>query len=130
MTNVQENGFYTKVMRWIARIVGLLASGLFVYFVICAGLGICSNLSWSSPRGMPLFVVMALSAVGALIAWRWEMVGGTMAALGAVAVSALVFFGSGRAMFTTALMISLPFFIAGVLFLICCWRTRTETTLA
>ena len=131
MTTIQRAGDdSTKVMRWIARVLGLLASGLFVLFLICAGIGICPMLSWSSPRGMPLFIVLAMAAVGALLAWRWELIGGAMAAVGAIVLSALVYFGSGRAVLTTALMIGLPFFISGVLFLACCWRTRTVTTSA
>lgn len=114
----------TTGMRWGARILGLLASGLFVFFLVCAGVGVCRMLSWGSLRGMPLFVVLTVAAVGVLIAWRWETVGGAMAVVGAVALGVLVYFGSGRKVFSTALMISLPFFVAGVLFLACRWRTR------
>jgi hypothetical protein len=115
-------------MRWMARILGLLASGLFLFFLICAGIEICPTLSWISSRGMPLFIILAVAAVGVLVAWRWELVGGAMAALGAIAISALVYFGSGRAVLSTALMIGLPFFVSGILFLACCWRTRTAVT--
>jgi hypothetical protein len=128
MRTIQRAGdSSTKVMRWIARVLGLLAGGLFVLFLICSAAKICPTLSWSSPRGMPLFIVLAMAAVGVLIAWRWELIGGAIAAVGAVALSALVYFGSGRAVFSTALMIGLPFFISGALFLACCWRTRTAT---
>jgi hypothetical protein len=129
MTTVQQTGDpSTKTMRWIARILGLLASGLFLFFLICTGAEICPTLSWISPRGMPLFIVLAVAAVGVLVAWRWELIGGTMAALSAIVTSTLVYFGSGRAVLSTALMIGLPFFISGVLFLACCWRTRTAVT--
>ena len=129
MRTIQRTGdSSTKVMRWIARVLGLLTSGLFVLFLICAAATICPTLSWSSPRGVPLFIVLAIAAVGVLIAWRWELVGGAMAAVGAVVLSALVYFGSGRAVFSTALMIGLPFFISGALFLACCWRTSTAAT--
>ena len=128
MRTIQRAGdSSTKVMRWIARVLGLLASGLFVLFIICAGAKICPTLSWSSPRGIPLFITLAMAAVGVLIAWRWELIGGAMAAVGAIVLSALVYFGSGRAVVSTALMIGLPFFISGVLFLACCWITRTAT---
>jgi high-affinity Fe2+/Pb2+ permease len=65
-----------------------------------------------------------LTAASVPIACRWELIGGLMAVLGAVALNALVYFGSGRAVFSTALMISSPFFIVGGLFLVCRWRTR------
>jgi hypothetical protein len=67
---------------------------------------------------------LSAATLGVLIAWRWEMIGGAMAVLAAVAISGLVYFGSARAVFPAALMASVPYFVAGVLFLACCWRTR------
>ncbi len=49
---------------------------------------------------------------------------GAIAVVCAIAISALVYLGSGRGVILAALMISVPFFVAGVLFLGCCWRTR------
>lgn len=125
MTTAQQIDIYvTGGMRWIARALGLLASGPFVLFLIYSGARIFPKLSWSSLRGMPLFIVLAMATVGILIAWRWEMIGGAIAVFCAIAISALVYLGSGRGVILAALMISVPFFIAGVLFLGCCWRTR------
>ena len=42
--------------RWIARIVGLLASGPFLLFLVFLGAAICPNLSWSNPQEMPLLI--------------------------------------------------------------------------
>ena len=114
----------TVVARWIARVLGLLASVPFVLFLVFLGATICPRLSWSNPRGMPLLCVLSVAAVGVLIAWRWEMIGGAIAVISAVAISGLVYFGSARAVFPAALMASVPYFVAGVLFLACCWRTR------
>lgn len=80
--------------------------------------------------GSSLFIVLAMTTVGVLLAWRWEMMGGAMAVLGAITLSGLVYFGSGRALFSTALMISAPFFVAGVLFLAHCWRARAGAAVA
>jgi hypothetical protein len=95
-----------------------------VLFLVFLGATICPRLSWSNPQGMPLFCVLTAATVGVLIAWRWEMIGGAMAVVSAVAISALVYFGSARTMFPAALMASVPYFVAGVLFLACCWGTR------
>jgi hypothetical protein len=114
----------TVVTRWIARLLGLLASGPFVLFLIFLGATVCPKLSWSNPQGMPLFCVLTAATVGVLIAWRWEMIGGAMAVVSAVAISGLVYLGSARAAFPAALMASVPYFVAGVLFLACYWRTR------
>jgi anti-sigma-K factor RskA len=114
----------TVVARWIARMLGLLASVPFVLFLVFLGATICPRLSWSNPRGMPLLCVLSAATVGVLIAWRWEMIGGAMAVVAAVAISGLVYFGSARTVFPAAMMASVPYFVAGVLFLACCWRTR------
>lgn len=125
MTTVQSAGDQvTQGVRWLARILGLWASSLFLLFAVSASAEIYPKLSWASLRGMPLFIVLAATALGVLIAWRWEMLGGAIAVIGAFAQSALVFLGSGRAMFTTALLVISPFFVAGILFLTCCWRTK------
>ena len=114
----------TKGMRWVARIVGLIANGLFWLFVVSLGVKIYPTLSWLSLQGKPLFCAMGGAALGALIAWRWEKAGGTMAVLGACALSALALGGAGHSRLATSLTIGLPFFIAGTLFLICSWRTK------
>jgi hypothetical protein len=119
----QIDNYLTIGMRWIARALGLLASGPFVLFLIYSGARILPKLSWSSPQGMPLFIVLAMATVGILIAWRWELIGGAIAVVCAIAISALVYTGSGLTVFSAALMASAPFFVAGVLFLACCWKT-------
>ncbi len=114
----------TCVMRGFTRGLGLWASTPFVLFLIYSGARVCPKLSWGSPREMPLFIVFAVATVGVLIAWRWELLGGAIAVVCAIAINALVYLGAGRALFYAALMNSVPFFVAGVLFLTCYWRTR------
>jgi hypothetical protein len=122
----QIDNYLTTGMRWIARALGLLASGPFVLFLIYSGARIFPKLSWSSPQGMPLFIVLAMATVGVLIAWRWETIGGAIAVLCAIAIGALVYLGSGLIVFSAALMASIPFLVAGLLFLGCCWRLLLE----
>lgn len=107
-----------------ARGLGLWASTPFVLFLTYSGARVCPKLSWSSPQGLPLFMVFVVATAGVLIAWRWELIGGAIAVVCAIAINALVYLGSGNAMFSVALMNSVPFFIAGVLFLACHWRAR------
>ena len=124
MTTAQQAGDdLTYVMRGIARALGLWASTPFVLFLIYSCARVCPKLSWSSPQGMPLLIVFVMAMVGVLIAWRWERIGGAIAVVCAIAINALVCLGSGRALFYAALMISVPYFATGVLFLACYWRT-------
>jgi Na+/melibiose symporter-like transporter len=127
MTAVQRTGDYlTGWMRWIARLGSLLMAALFVLFVAGSGARLYATLSWSSPRGMPLLVVLGVTTLSALAAWRWEMTGGIAAVVGAAAVAALVYFGSGGDRLASLLMVALPLLVVGALFLGCCRRTRSS----
>jgi hypothetical protein len=125
MTEVQQTGDgWTTAMRWTARLLALIAAGLFVAFIIMSGARLLSTLSWSSPQGLPLLIALVVAIAGVLIAWRWELVGGAMAMGGSLAIMALVCAGSGGDMLYCALLFTLPLLLAGALYLACCWRKR------
>ena len=123
MTKVQTGQSPTKSMRWTARIIALVAAGLFVFFAVDLGARVFPRLSWG-PQGIPLLVVVGIALAGVLIAWRWELVGGIMTVAGATGIVALVCLGSGMDMLLCAFLFSLPLYVAGALYLGCCWRTR------
>jgi peptidoglycan/LPS O-acetylase OafA/YrhL len=124
MTEVkQKKNGETKAMRWIARILALVAVGLFVFFAVEMGAKVFPTLSWG-PQGIPLLVALVVALAGVLIAWRWELVGGVMTVAGVAAIIALVCLGSGSDMFYCAFLFTLPLLLAGGLFLACCWRSR------
>jgi hypothetical protein len=115
-------------MRWAARLLGLVAVGLFVLFAVEGGPTALASLSWSSPQGMPLLLALLVALAGVLIAWRWELIGGVMALGGAVAIVALACAGSDFALFRCALLFITPFLLAGALYLGCCWRKRAAVS--
>ena len=130
MAQEQKGGNgWTGFIRWTARILALIAGGLFVYAAAECGAKVLSSISLSGPQGLPLLVGLLVAILGALIAWRWELVGGMMAVLGAVMVMALVCIGSGLDMLYCAFLFTLPLLAAGVLYLSCCWRTRQAGSL-
>jgi hypothetical protein len=112
-------------MRWIARLLALVATGLFVLFLVDFGSEVIPALGWS-PQGIPLLIGLVVGLVGLLIAWRWELVGGVMAVAGAVVTMALVCLGSGTDMLYCAFLFTAPILIAGALYLACCWRKRHQ----
>ena len=116
---------WTQVMRWIARFVTLIAVGLFVLFAVEAGTKALSTLSWTRPQGMPLLVALLVALLGVLIAWRWELVGSSIALVGALAMVGLVCLGSGTDLLLCSLFFITPLFVAGALYLGCCYRART-----
>ena len=115
---------WTSAMRWAARVLALIAVGLFVYFVVEFGTKVFPSLAWTNPQGVPLLIALVLALAGVLIAWRWELIGGLIAVGGSAAIIALVCAGSGTDMFLCALYFTLPLLLAGLLYLGCCWRTR------
>lgn len=116
---------WTQVMRWIARFVALIAVGLFVLFAVEAGTKALSTLSWTRPQGMPLLVALLVALLGVLIAWRWELVGSSIALVAALAMVGLVCLGSGTDLLLCSLFFITPLFVAGTLYLGCCYRART-----
>jgi hypothetical protein len=127
MAETQNDGNgWTSVMRWSARLLALVAAGLFGYFAVEFGARVFPTLSWG-PQGVPLLVALFVALLGVLIAWRWELVGGMMAVAGALAIMGLVCLGSGGDMLFCALLFTLPLLLAGVLYLGCCWRKRLST---
>ena len=119
-----ESQWTTGLMRWTARILALVAGGLFVYFAVEFGAEVFSSLSLTSPQGIPLLLGLSVAILGTLIAWKRELIGGLMAVTGAVIVVALVCIGSGLDMLFSAFLFTLPLLIAGTLYLACCWKTR------
>jgi len=113
----------TTAMRWTARILALLAVGLFVFFAIDLGARVFPTLSWG-PQGIPLLIVVGVALAGVVVAWRWELVGGIMTVAGVAGIMALVCLGSGTDMLFCAFLFTLPLLVAGALYLGCCWRTR------
>ena len=55
---------------------------------------------------------------------RWESIGGAVAVIAALAVVQLVYLGAGLAMVPVAGVLVLPPLVAGILHVICGWRTR------
>lgn len=122
--DLQERNGSTSVMRWTARVLALVAVGLFVYFAVDFGASVFPALSWG-PQGIPLLVVVGIALAGVLVAWRWELVGGIMTLAGVVGIMALVCLGSGTDMLFCAFLFTLPLLVAGALYLGCCWRTKS-----
>jgi hypothetical protein len=84
-------------------------------------------LSWGSPQGIPLLLVLLGALAGLLVAWRWEVIGGLMSVIGAAIIFGLVCLGSGLDMSLCAFYFTLPLFLSGLLNLGAFWRTQQAT---
>lgn len=114
-------------MRWSARLVGLVATALFLQLVIDWSPTAILKLPWSSATGMPLFLALLMSVAGVLIAWRWQTAGGVMASVGAIGIIFLVYLRSGSDLMIPALVMAAPLLIPGALYLACSgWTAVTS----
>lgn len=70
-----------RVLRWTARILGSLVALL--YIVLFVGEAIAEPPAGLSLASVLILSTHALTVVGFLVAWRWPILGGTLAVLGA-----------------------------------------------
>ena len=77
------------VLRWAARIIGLLLVGLVIAFAIGEG---PPNVFRQPPPVTIEFIGMGLMLTGLVIGWRWEALGGvtTIVGFGVFAATELV----------------------------------------
>jgi hypothetical protein len=113
--------FMIGTVRWVARILALLVSGPFIYFLLFKSGEVVPELSWSAPNQMPLFVAWLAVVVGILMSWRWEMAGGLLTAASAILIGVFGYLGCGSGELLTCLIVAGPYLLSGLLLLGCCW---------
>jgi hypothetical protein len=114
-------------MRYLARALALLWAGWWVFFGLASGIG---------EGGTPAYVLLHTAVPGlvflisAIVAWRWEAVGGVILMLEGVLVLIGYPIVFGRFPLTTIVFVlltmALPPLVAGFLFLADWRRLRTS----
>ena len=105
----------TKVIRWIARILGLLLILLTLFFAIAQSITEHNPTSEPTPIVMILVGVLMLGGLG--LAWKWELIGALISLVG--------FFGVGILNPNGLLMPMMYLFpLTAILFLICWWLSK------
>jgi putative Mn2+ efflux pump MntP len=117
----------TKEMRYLARSVGILAllTGL-IYLRVVAVEALASLQTNRETAVLFLLGLLIVAMTGLVCGWRWELVGGLITVVSALAIGILTFFSITDYPLFSALAYSSPFFIAGIL-LLGCWK-RSHTT--
>jgi hypothetical protein len=113
-----------RIVRWIARVLAILVSGPFIYFLFFRSGEVLPELAWTAPNELPLFVAWVAVVIGILISWRWEMAGGLLTAAGALAIGVLGYLGCGAGELPTCTLVAGPYLLTGLLLLGCCWGRR------
>ena len=109
-----------QALRWTARIIGSLALAFFAFGAIVG-----SQAMDSSDQARTLFGLVGLAILGYSIAWFREGVGGAIVVASGVGLAGLAvkFPALG-----SPLMIGIPLFVIGALFLGCWWMARRQET--
>jgi hypothetical protein len=118
--SVQDRGvfFLRRVARiWSGVVIGL-GIIIFISEIIEAFAMELGDYPWFENL---IPVSLFLAVVGLGIAWRDERLGGGMA-VGFVLLNLILYLFTGRTRVSAVVLILLPVFIPGVLFLVCWWR--------
>lgn len=104
-------------MRWIARLVSIVISSVFLLIIFLA----ITNEDKPQGAAIPLLALLVLTIVSCFAAWRWEKVGGVVVVIGGLCLwvasySASLTFGLGAQSFLPSLIYGVPFLIVGILF--------------
>lgn len=70
---------------------------------------------------MPISMMVAIAGLG--VSWRWEATGGVIT-LAFCLVNLLLYIATGREQLGAVMLITLPVFLPGLLFLLFAWQTR------
>jgi hypothetical protein len=107
------------IIRWVARIIGILLMALFLFFFVadCLQKG---RIAIESERIL-MIVFLLLAFIGLSIAWKWEGIGAASAVAGLIGFNIFAPATVARAgIFAVTALYGLP----ALLFLFCWFRTR------
>jgi hypothetical protein len=107
-------GARSRWMRWPARALGTLAAAWWL-FIGVAEITV-GHTPWSA-EGALLGALIVVNALGTLIAWFREEIGGAILALGGGALCLFAYLTAGHNRAFAVLVSGAPFLIAGILFL-------------
>ncbi len=121
-----------SVFHWLPRIICILAIlfiSMFAADAFAPGLTIWQQLGAFLMHLIPSFILLAIL----IIAWKWELIGGIIFAVTGLALSPLVFMlnyennhSIGMSLGIIAL-ITFPFIVVGVLFIISHNKKKNQT---
>jgi len=106
-------------LRWLARGLSIVTGGVFLLII---GLAL-TNEDKPGGAAVPVLILLGLTLVASVAAWRWERIGGLVVILLAggltvAAYSASRSFGLGSPSFLPAFLYGGPFPVVGALFLV------------
>ena len=115
--HVPNHDRWTTIARRSARAIGSLAGAFWSLTMITSDVAeLASNANPLTLEGAVLFGLVVTSALGVLLSWRREKVGGPIVLAGGVALSAFAYVTAGHNKLFVVL-------VSGVLFVTSGWRS-------
>jgi len=119
----------TKIIHWTARILGSISGAFWVLALTLSTIVEYKKGVEPTPEanleGTILGFLVAIVVIGVIIAWFREGIGGFITVIGAIALSIFSYISAGHNKIFAMLTSGIPFLIAGILFLISWWRTKS-----
>jgi hypothetical protein len=121
------------VFHWLPRIICILAIlfiSLFALDAFAPGLTLWQQIGAFLMHLIPSFILLALLVV----AWKWELTGGIIFSLIGLALSPLVYIHNYEMNHSVGMslgiisMITFPFVVVGILFIVSYFKKRQEMT--
>jgi hypothetical protein len=122
MSDSTVNPRAIKILRWIARIWGIIIALVVVMIAVTP-----DPYAVRPPSGIEIFYLSlyAVSALGLLVAWKWELIGALISVMGILTQAISVSIREGFA-FMKIVPVELVFFIPAVLFIVCWTLSRRQ----
>ena len=114
---------WDTAIRWIARLSSLTINSVFLLILVLA----VTNEDKPQGAAIPVLVLLALTMVSCLAAWRWERAGGIAVLVSAVALGLAAYAASDtyglEPRLLAPLLYAVPYLLVGTLFL---WAARGQ----
>ena len=121
-----------KIMRWTARVIGLLAAALILTMLIASAIAEVLTKGWGATnqtdmiQGALIGVLGILGLTGCIVSWWRQRLASILLVLTAAGFAIHIGIVAGHGHFLVWSMLGLPYLVAAVL-LYLSWRLSTKT---
>ena len=115
-------------MRWAARVIGLVAAGLFLAIFIGEAIGaiLSEDREVIEIAGILLGLLGGLALAGSIVSWWRERLASILLAVASIGLGIHIGVYAGRNHFLAWLMVGFPYLVAAIL-LLYSWRISKKT---
>lgn len=112
----ESNNSFFVFFHWFAWAISVLASILFVVYLV--GEGIPDISHGKAKELIPVLPFLIIAIAGCLVSFFRQKAGGIMMLIGGVAIEVVLYIQHGQANFGMMMVYGLPYILPGILFLL------------